>query len=772
MRVVIIGLGICGKALASALQQQHRVCGISRQMRNLHGVPQVQGDATDQTVLAAAEAELGGPAETVVLCAGPGLRSGNDNMIDVIASNITRRWPDAWLAYTGSTAVYANADGSTIDEHGQLAKHDRAERLRQIETAVERQAQHLILRVGALVGPQRHFLRERLRQSPCRVRGPLQRQFPFCHDDDLVAVLLQAIPNQTTGLFNCTAPMQLRAQEYYDQLARTDGGAPPNCEIYGPPQPDRAIDSKKLRCVLPHIDWHDPLGRPITDCTVCHHDLSSSGQTSAATMCDSGGGSMPTTTDIDTRVADDKGHADHTKSATKRSLPGSMRRPITVTMLGAGSGFTPRVVNDILRIEGNQGGTINLVDIDVSRLDTMAKLIAKVIDQLGGSDHWSVCASTDRGEVLVGTDYIVNCIEVSGTACVRFDNDIPTKYGVDQCIGDTIGPGGLFKGLRTIPVWLEVLADCERLCPEAIILNYTNPMSMMCLAAAKQSSMTVLGMCHSVQGTSNRLATLAGVPYDELEWHCAGINHLAWMTKLVHKGQDLYPKLRARFENEVYGKHGEIEDSDLVRKDMMLHFGAFITESSGHLSEYLPYYRTSQEHIDFFCRARYSGQSSFYADEWPGWRAKADEERLAMLRGEMPCEWDRSWEYASWIIEGIEKDSPFRFHGNVPNNWRGGGPAIANLPHDGIVEVHCTADAHGIHPGIVGRLPVPMAGICASHMYYYEQGAMAAIERSKEAAIQALLLDPLTAACCTPRQIRDMTLEMFETEADYLPGFH
>ena len=180
---------------------------------------------------------------------------------------------------------------------------------------------------------------------------------------------------------------------------------------------------------------------------------------------------------------------------------------------------------------------------------------------------------------------------------MRHDNDIPAKYGVNQCIGDTIGPGGLFKSLRTIPVWLDVLKDVEELCPQALVLNYTNPMSMMCLAAARTtSSMQVVGLCHSVQGTSHLLARRAGVPYRDMEWECAGINHLAWFTKLRHQGKDLYPLLMKKAQQDLAGKPSNPEDDgDLVRKDMMLHFGAFITESSGHLSEYLPYYRKRKD---------------------------------------------------------------------------------------------------------------------------------------------------------------------------------
>ncbi|MEO6002423.1 MAG: alpha-glucosidase/alpha-galactosidase [Opitutus sp.] len=490
-----------------------------------------------------------------------------------------------------------------------------------------------------------------------------------------------------------------------------------------------------------------------------------------------------------------KGHSAHTQDAAERGLAGEMRRPIKITMLGAGSGFTPRLVNDVLRIPGcREGGTIALVDIDESRLSTMREVISKLISALGET-RWQVVASSDRTHVLAGSDYVVNCIEVSGTECVKFDNDIPLKYGIDQCIGDSIGPGGLFKALRTIPVWLAVLKDCERLCPQALVLNYTNPMSMMCLAAGRTSSMQVVGLCHSVQGTSHLLAKYADVPYAEMKWECAGINHLAWFTRLEHRGRDLYPRLRKTFTAELAlgererkaGKTsydatdikpwvaGEMERlnyaaRDLVRKDMCLNFGAFITESSGHLSEYLPYYRKSDAGRALL-RVGYDGGSRFYATNWPKWRRNADKERLGMLRGTFPMQWERSWEYASWIIEAREKDTPFRIHGNVMNNRSGAGQLITNLLADGCVEVACLVDQNGIQPTRYGALPPQMAALCASNMSMFDLGAQAAIERSVEKAVYALLLDPLCAAVCTPQQIKAMTLELFAAEKAFLPRY-
>ncbi len=497
----------------------------------------------------------------------------------------------------------------------------------------------------------------------------------------------------------------------------------------------------------------------------------------------------------------DKGHAAHSKAAdSQEGLKGRITRPINVTFLGAGSGFCPTLCRDVLLIPGADRGEFRLVDIDKNRLGTMYKVIQKLIKETGRDDGWTVRASTNRREVLPGTDYAICCVEVSGTACVAYDNDIPLKYGVDQCIGDTIGPGGLFKGLRTIPVFLDILRDMRELCPNAIMLNYTNPMSMMMLAAGRAvPEVHAVGLCHSVQGTSHLLANYAEVPYEDMEWECVGINHLAWFTKLMYKGQDLYKKvLYKKFKKEVeegikeaeagIGIHDKPiwetdlpEDKrykykDLIRKDMCLHFGAFITESSGHLSEYLPYYRKSEAGRKLL-RLAYDGGSRFYATNWPNWRKSADEHRMKLVRGEEKVKLERSWEYGSLIIEAREKDCPVRIHGNVMN-YAGGrrqygeaGKLVTNLPGDGVVEVACMVDRNGIQPTRYGAMPPQMAYICASNMAFFDLAATAAIERSIEAAIYALMFDPLTAAICTPAQIKAMALEMFKAEKKYLPGY-
>lgn len=430
-----------------------------------------------------------------------------------------------------------------------------------------------------------------------------------------------------------------------------------------------------------------------------------------------------------------------------------------ICFLGAGSGFTRPLATDVMQVPEIGGGEFRLVDIDRGRLELSAAVVRKVAEQLGGG-RWRVVATTERREALRGCDTVVNCIEVSGLQTVRLDNDIPLKYGVSQCIGDTIGPGGLMKALRTVPVWLEVLRDCEELCPDAWVLNYTNPMSILCLAAQRASRMRVVGLCHSVQGSSRQLADYAGVPYAELEWECGGINHMSWFTRLRHRGRDLYPVLRERLR-----EGNELWEKDPIRFDILLHFGAFVTESSGHFSEYVPYYRKRRELIQRYCRPEFRGQEGFYADIWPRWRAELDDWRRRVLAGQEPLPTQRSVEYASYILQARETNTPYVIHGSVSN--RGG--LIENLPADGCVEIACLVDRTGIHPLRFGPLPPQLAALCRANMAMFDLAATACIERSREAAVHALLVDPLTAAVCSPAEIRAMAEELFAAEREYIP---
>ena len=306
-----------------------------------------------------------------------------------------------------------------------------------------------------------------------------------------------------------------------------------------------------------------------------------------------------------------------------------------ITYIGAGSSvFAAQLIRDLVATPGLDGGTFALVDIDAERLDLSRRLTEKVIAV--SRKDWQVVSSTQREELLPETDYLINSIEVAGLACVDYDYEIPLKYGVDQCIGDTIGPGGIFKALRTGPEWLQIVADTQRLAPEAVVMNYTNPMSILTLAAARTASVPVVGLCHSVQGTSRLLATFLGVPYEELQWRCAGINHNAWFTTLEHQGQDLYPRLRELAQDPA------IYEQEPVRFEVMLHLGAFVTESSGHFSEYVSYFRKRPDLIRRYARSGYRGESGFYARNWPRWRQENADQARALLAGTKPTSWKRS----------------------------------------------------------------------------------------------------------------------------------
>ena len=430
-----------------------------------------------------------------------------------------------------------------------------------------------------------------------------------------------------------------------------------------------------------------------------------------------------------------------------------------VTMVGAGSAvFARQIITDILAVDGLDTGVFALVDIDAKRLE-LARAIAERLIDLSGK-RWKVQVSTERRDVLNGTDYVVNSIEVGGLQNVRADYDIPMRYGVDQCIGDTIGPGGIFKALRTGPAWLEIVADTERLAPAAMILNYTNPMSILTLAAARSTSLPVVGLCHSVQGTSRLLAAFLDVPYADLRWRCAGINHNAWFTTLEHvDGADLYPRLHQ------LARDPDVYERDPVRFEVMLRLGAFVTESSGHFSEYVPYFRKRADLIKRYTRPGYLGESGYYANNWPSWRESNDERIRAMLDGKAEIPRERSNEYASYIIEATEKDQATSIHGNVVNDG-----AIDNLP-DGCVEVECRVDRGGIHPLRFGKLPEQLAALNRAHMAVHELVVQSLLEHDRAKALHALSLDPLTAAVCSLAEIEKMFGEMWESQRDYLGAF-
>ena len=431
-----------------------------------------------------------------------------------------------------------------------------------------------------------------------------------------------------------------------------------------------------------------------------------------------------------------------------------------ITFIGAGSAvFAAEIIRDILLIPGLDSGIISLVDIDPERLKITEEIARFLIRKTGKKFRLQV--SRDRKEVLFGSDYIINTIEVAGPQNVDKDYKIPMKYGVDQCIGDTIGPGGLFKALRTLPVWLEIVNDIMNLCPKALVMNYTNPMSLTVLAAirATKGKIRIVGLCHSIQQTSKKLAEYLDIPYEDLDWRAAGINHMAWFIHLTDRSNnDFYPELKKKIKNEEFRKQ------DPVRFHLMEHFGAFMTESSGHVSEYLPYIRKRPDILAKYTGPDYLGESGFYARIWPEERAGAALELKEMQKPDYELE--RGEEFASFIIEGELFNKPTVIHGNVLNTG-----LISNLPGDGVVEVSCLIDNKGVQPVYFGDLPTHMALYNKQHMAFHDLVVQCVLEKNREKAYYALMIDPLTSAVCSLEEIRMMFEEMVDAESEYLPDY-
>ncbi len=432
---------------------------------------------------------------------------------------------------------------------------------------------------------------------------------------------------------------------------------------------------------------------------------------------------------------------------------------LKIALIGAGSMvFSTELMSDILLTPALEEGIFALVDIDTERLELAQRMAEFLIERTGRK--WRVEASTQRTEVLANSDYVINMIEVAGLANVRLDYEIPLKYGIDQCIGDTIGPGGLFKALRTLPAWVDILRDVERLAPRSLVMNYTNPMSLTVLTGVRTCSRPIVGLCHSIQHTSHQLAEYLDLPYEEIDWRAAGINHLAWFVKLERDGQDLYPYLRERSQlPEVY-------EQDPVRFEMMRHLGAFPTESSGHVSEYTGYFRKRPDLVKKYTRSEYRGESGYYANYWPVERAEGMQGIRNYLSGKEEFLLERGLEFASYIIEARMTNKPVVIYGNVLNTG-----LIDNLPHTGVVEVACLVNRKGIQPTHFGPLPTHLASLNQQHMAFHDLVATAVLEQDREAAVHALMVDPLTAAVCSLAEIRALFEEMVQAQRSYLPEF-
>lgn len=440
---------------------------------------------------------------------------------------------------------------------------------------------------------------------------------------------------------------------------------------------------------------------------------------------------------------------------------------VKVAIIGAGAISAPkRFVSDLLSYPEMDGVEIALMDIDPARLETITE-IAEILAADASIDA-DITPTGDREAALTGADYVINVIHVGGREPFENEIRIPESYGVTQAIGDTLGPGGVFRGLRTIPTLIDIATDMERLCPEAPFLNYTNPMAINCWAVDAATDIDVYGLCHSVQGTVSRIAQYLDITDDRLEaidrieYWVAGINHLAWVLDCRLDGRDLLPELaEAMTDPEIY-------EQDTVRFELMKHFGAFPTESSHHASEYLPYFRTDEATIEEMSGTGMAGRmpTATYLEGWLDSTDKGEQD-LEELYDPEQLGVSRSPEYPGQIVHSMETDTVRRMNINVRNT----NEAIANLPATACVEVPCLVDGTGIHPCTVGELPSQLAALNRSNIHVQEHAVKAAIEGDREAVYHALQLDPLTSAVLTLPEIREMTDELLAANAAYLPTF-
>jgi len=422
-----------------------------------------------------------------------------------------------------------------------------------------------------------------------------------------------------------------------------------------------------------------------------------------------------------------------------------------ISFIGAGSVvFASRLLSDILYHPELRESTISLMDINYERLKMIDQLARVIVSK--HAPKAKIESTLDRKEALKEADYVIIMIQVGGLEAFEQDINIPLKYGVNQEVGDTIGPGGVFRGLRTIPVLVDICHDMESLCPNALLINYANPMAMNCWGMNKTTKIKNIGLCHSVQGTAMQLAKYIKVPYECISYWVAGINHQAFFLEYNYRGKDAYPLLQEAMKKE------EIYDRDRVRWEMMKYLGYFITESSHHLGEYVSYFRTTEERRKIYCEPRW-----FYLEICKNAWKPHYEQIEKQIRGEEPIELSRSHEYGVDIIYSMETGKPSRINGNFENK-----ELIKNLPNGCCVEVPFLVDKNGIHPCHIGNLPPQCAALNRTNINVQELAVKAALEKDRVTAMQAVMFDPLTSALLTPREIEKMVNEMFKAEAKWL----
>lgn len=421
-----------------------------------------------------------------------------------------------------------------------------------------------------------------------------------------------------------------------------------------------------------------------------------------------------------------------------------------ISLIGAGSVvFARRLLQDVACVPELSEATVSLMDVDEQRLDVIGRFAEKLMRDAGTNIR--VETTADRRASLEDADYVLTTIRVGDD----YDKDIgiPLKYGVDQSVGDTVGPGGVFKGLRTVPVLLDICADIEELAPNAWLLNYTNPMAIACWAINDMTDVPTVGLCHSVQRTTQDLAAYIGAPRESVSAWVAGINHLAWFLRFERDGEDAYPQLmEAMSDPETFAK-------DTVRFEVMRQFGYFVTESTRHMSEYTPYFRTDPAVMEEFklnqIRQDLARRTQRVDTHYEQLRADAVSTE--------PMTPTRSDEYACRIIEAMETGRPTIINANVSNTG-----LITNLPEGSCVEVPCTVDRLGVHPMAVGDLPPQCASLSRANVAVQEMATLAISDLDRESAFHAIALDPLTAAKLSLAEIRQMFDEMWAANGDAL----
>jgi alpha-galactosidase len=426
-----------------------------------------------------------------------------------------------------------------------------------------------------------------------------------------------------------------------------------------------------------------------------------------------------------------------------------------ITFIGAGSTvFAKNLMGDIFSLPELAAARIFLYDIDPERLETSNVVGQRIVAQLGVPG--TVTATTDREKALEGADYVISMMQVAGyRPGTVTDFDVPKQFGLRQTIADTLGIGGIMRALRTIPVLLDYVKDMERLCPNALLLQYANPMVMNIWALSRASKIRTVGLCHSVQGTAQQLANDIGVPLNEINYVAAGINHMAFYLKFERNGEDLYPLIR-----KVVAE-GRVPDWNRVRYDMFLRLGYFVTESSEHFSEYVPWY-IKDGRDDLIKRYNvplddYLGRSERQIERWHKLRTTLQDSSL-------PLEIRRSVEYGSTIIHSLETGTPAVVYGNVPNKG-----LIDNLPQGCVVEVPCLVDKNGLQPVKIGSLPPQLAAIMQTNINVQSLAVEAALTGNREHIYHAAMFDPHTAAELDLNQIWAMVDALIDAHGEWMP---